>query len=355
MTDTVRAVVGHGSEEELRTLTGVLRSAGVEVVGEAADGNSVCALVRSRRPSVVVLATTIGGMDAFEATRRVMADVPTPIVIVSDDDDPEHVATSLRATEVGALTVQQGLPSAKSPDFAARADRLVTIVRAMADVKVVGRRRGAPPSRRTAEPATEGRPQRTARPKRRAVEVVAVGASTGGPPALHRFLGALPGGLAAPVMVVQHMAEGFVDGLVRWIRNATPLDVRVAADGEELRSGVVYVAPHGAHLEAAGDRTVLLSRRPPVSGFRPSVTVLLESVARIYGSGAAGVILTGMGEDGLAGAKALGDAGGVVMAQDEGSSVVFGMPRAVAGIAGHVGPPEVLALRIGELVPTNMR
>jgi two-component system chemotaxis response regulator CheB len=215
----------------------------------------------------------------------------------------------------------------------------------MADVKVIGRR----------GPGTDGRavPARpsTAAGAKAPVQVIGVGASTGGPAALYRFLEVLPAQLPVPVLVVQHIPDGFVAGLVRWLQTATTLPVQVAAHGQPLRDGGVLIAPHGRHLVVDGGDRVALSDAPPAGGFRPSVSVLFSSLAERVGAAAVGVVLTGMGNDGLDGARRLREAGGLVLAQDEATSVVFGMPRAVAdaGLASGVGTVDELSRRVGEL------
>jgi two-component system chemotaxis response regulator CheB len=174
-------------------------------------------------------------------------------------------------------------------------------------------------------------------------------ASTGGPAALYRLLQLLPVPLAVPVLVVQHIADGFARGLALWLGEATPLPVRLAVHGETLQPGTIYVAPDGRHLTASRVGQVALTDEPPSSGFRPSASVLLRSLAEAYGAAAVGVVLTGMGSDGLEGARALRAAGAPVLAQDADSSVVFGMPRAVAeaGLATSVGTVEHLAQTLG--------
>jgi two-component system chemotaxis response regulator CheB len=169
-----------------------------------------------------------------------------------------------------------------------------------------------------------------------------VAASTGGPAALARILRELPGDLPAPVLVVQHIATGFEQGLARWLTEVGPLSVRVAADGEPARPGAVLLAASGVHLGITGSGTVALSHADPIGGFRPSATFLFRSVARAYGRRALGVVLTGMGTDGAAGLVDLRRAGAYVIAQDEATSSVYGMPEAAvaAGAADRV-----LALR----------
>jgi two-component system chemotaxis response regulator CheB len=175
--------------------------------------------------------------------------------------------------------------------------------------------------------------------------VIAVAASTGGPAALQRLLADLPADFGVPLAVVQHITPGFVRGLADWLNGSCDLRVKVAEGGEPLAPHTVYLAPDGHHLGLAGPDTVALSAAPPVGGFRPSATHLFESVARACGPATTAVILTGMGDDGVAGLRAVRRAGGRVIAQDEKSCVVFGMPGAAvaAGLADLVLPLDGIA------------
>jgi two-component system chemotaxis response regulator CheB len=172
-------------------------------------------------------------------------------------------------------------------------------------------------------------------------------ASTGGPVAVQTILAGLPANLGLPLLVVQHISPGFTAGLAAWLGVSTGLRVKVAEDGEPLVGGTVYLAPDDRHLTATASQ-VRLGADPAVGGFRPSATVLFESVARSFGAAGLGVMLTGMGEDGVRGLRALRQAGGRVLAQDEASCVVFGMPGSAiaAGLADAVLPPEAIAARI---------
>lgn len=158
--------------------------------------------------------------------------------------------------------------------------------------------------------------------------IVAVGASAGGPAALHQILSRLDANFALPIVITQHITPGFVDGMVRWLDDASPIKVKVAERGEALRQGVAYIAPDGHHLTIGADRTVKFSDEALVAGHRPSATMLFASAAKAYGAGVLAVILTGMGKDGVEGLAAIRRAGGTVLAQNEESSAVFGMPKA---------------------------
>ncbi|HET7824221.1 MAG TPA: CheB methylesterase domain-containing protein, partial [Anaeromyxobacter sp.] len=211
-------------------------------------------------------------------------------------------------------------------------------LRLLAGVKVIRHLRGLREHRISPHPST-------ARP-----ELVAIGASLGGPRALAAILRALPASFPVPIAVVQHIADGFTEGLATWLATETRLDVREARDGDRLRPGLVVLAPTGRHL-LVGEGVARLSDAAPLDGFKPSVTPLLASAAHAYGARACGVILTGMGRDGAAGLRAIKDAGGPTLAQDEATSAVFGMPRAAIelGAVDRVLPLEAIPRALVEL------
>ena len=324
-------------------LTAIIdRDPHLRVAGEAADGTEAVELTKTLRPAIVVMDINMPRMDGIEATKRIMIEQPTPILIVTAGFDAKQVEVSLKAVGAGALTVAPKPVGPADPSFGYDSARLVTLLRALADVKVV-RQRGR-------EGTTERAPSGGL--ASRSIDIVGVAASTGGPAALYRFLEALPRTLDVPILVVQHIAHGFVDGLARWLSGATTLPVLVAVDGAKPEGGHVYLAPDDRHLTLHLGR-LRLSAAEPVGGFRPSATALFRSLAVSHGETAVAVVLTGMGTDGLDGATAIRDAGGLVLAQDAASSAVFGMPQAVvnAGVAHAVGPVEELAYRIGRSVP----
>jgi two-component system chemotaxis response regulator CheB len=319
----------------------------LSVVGEAGDGREAVELVASLRPSIVVMDIEMPVLDGIAATRQIMAQAPTPILIVTAHYDAADVALSLRAVQAGALSILHKPGGPGSPSFAPDAQRFVRMVRVLAGVRPVRRHlNGHPPQ--AAAPAD-------AEPAPTSLRAVGVAASTGGPAALYQLLQLLPAKTQVPVLVVQHIADGFAPGLALWLGAATALPVRLAEQGEPLTAATVYVAPDGRHLTVSRHGRVELTDDPPVAGFRPSATVLFTSLAEAFGAEAAAVVLTGMGADGLEGARALRRAGGRVLAQDADSSVVFGMPKAVAdaGLATSVGSVPQLALTLAGMLPTR--
>jgi two-component system chemotaxis response regulator CheB len=340
----IRVLIAEDSVTAREMLRAILRSdPGITIVGEAVNGLDAIAMTKQLRPSVVTMDILMTGLDGFEATRRIMVESPTPIVIISGIYDTREVEISMQALQAGALAVLAKPPGPGSAGFDEECRRLVSTVKAMAHVKVVRR---WPEQRRVESP-----PLMPILPKGIRVQVVAMTASTGGPAALARILSDLPEDFGAPVLLVQHIAPGFVDGLVSWLNTIAPMPVRVPADGESLRPATIYVAPDHHHLGVADRGTITVSRASPVGGFRPSGTFLFESVAMSFGSSMAAVILTGMGDDGVAGLRAVRNAGGRVIAQDEQTSIVYGMPGAAVaeGLVDVTMPLAAIGPRLREL------
>jgi two-component system chemotaxis response regulator CheB len=310
----------------------------VQVIGFADNGRDAVEMARKLHPDVITMDLNMPVMDGFQATKEIMIETPTPIVVVSATSRAAEVETAMQAMRAGALTLVLKPEGPASPQFAAMSREIVNTVKAMAEVLVIRRYRRL-------EPLPEQVPIVAQTKASQQTQAVAIVASTGGPPALEVILGALPADFPAPILVVQHISQGFLSGLVDWLDSVVSLRVKIAERSERLLPGTVYLAPHGFHLGVTRDARARLSDSPPVDGFRPSGSSLLESVADAFGSRALGVILTGMGADGASGLCDLHAAGGVTVAQDEATSVVYGMPRAAVerGVVDHVLPVQRIA------------
>ncbi len=330
----IRVLVADDSELFRELLARVVvAEPGFEVVAVAADGNAAAALTRTLRPDVITMDLNMPDADGFSGIARIMAETPTPILVLTANREE---TVGFRALSLGALDILEK-PQA-SADLEEYGQLLRSRLRLLAGVKVIRHPRGL--RERGLAPARAG-----ARP-----EIVVVGASLGGPRALAAILRSLPAEFPVPIAVVQHIADGFTEGLASWLATESRLEVREARDGDRLRPGLVLVAPTGWHL-LVGEGAARLSDAPPVDTFKPSVTPLFVSAARAYGARVCGVMLTGMGRDGAEGLRSIKEAGGPTLAQDEATSAVFGMPRAAIelGAVDRVLPLDEIPRALVEL------
>jgi two-component system, chemotaxis family, protein-glutamate methylesterase/glutaminase len=344
----IRVLLAEDSPTVRHHLTQVINEMpGLKVVGEARDGAEAVELAEMLKPDVISMDIRMPRLDGLEATRRIMSQHPTPIVMVSALLD-EEIDLSFQALQAGALAVVPKPPARDKPTFSDQQRQLANTLTAMAGVRVVRRWERAPGlnSMGGTDPfiVSSDKP-----------EILAIGASAGGPGALISLLGNFPADMSIPVVIVQHMPDEFITGLSRWLGESTALPVRVATHEGLLKPGYVYVSPGNAHFTVAreGERLVaqLLQERGDYR-YQPSVDVLLDSVAAVCGVKSIGIILTGMGEDGAAGLLAMRQAGARTFAQDRASCTVYGMPAAAVERGGveQVLPLDKLARAVVKLL-----
>jgi two-component system chemotaxis response regulator CheB len=341
----VRVVVVEDSLVQRTHLVRTLEAEGdIVVVGEAESAEEAVVLIARARPDVVTLDLEIPGGGGQHVIEQVMGHSPTPILVLSASLSSRTSVPAVEALVAGAVDAFPK-PSTWRP---ADESMLRRTVRSLRGVTVLRHPRGA-----RKRPSTDAsRPMTGDSSSRR---VVAIAASTGGPPALAEVLAGLSG-LRAPVLVVQHIHPDFVDGLVAWMARESGLPVRVAESGAILQRGTVYIAGAGRHLLIGADRQIVLAEEPATL-HRPSADELFRSIAEHIGPDGIGVVLTGMGDDGAKGLLALRRAGGTTIAQDEGSCAVYGMPRAAVrlGAVMEVAALDAVAkeiMRAGSGIPT---
>lgn len=316
----------------------------IRVIGTACNGEEALEAVRLHRPDVITMDVHMPKMDGLEATRRIMESDPVPIVIVSGNLDPQEMATTFAAIEAGALAVLSRPAGIGHPLHEATASELVQTVKLMSEVKMVRRwtqaRRQLPGNREARSPEKMGLTHESAQ-----IRIVAIGASTGGPPVIETILATLPKNFPVPVLIVQHIAEGFVQGFMEWLALSAKLPIRLAAHNDLLLPGHVYIAPDNCQMKVARGGRIALTADGPENGLRPSVSYLFRSVAEVYGCDAVAGLLSGMGRDGAEELRLLKDKGAVTFAQDKDSSVVHGMPGEAIKLdaAMLVLPPDKIA------------
>ena len=317
----------------------------VTVVGTARNGQEALELMPLVQPAVICTDLHMKGMDGLEFTKQVMGSDPKPILVISTSVQKEDTHTIFQLLQAGAVDVFPKPNAGLASDYERVKRELVNKVKILAGVKVFTRRQQSATTTETAKSsqfATAGRVIDVTTP----IRVVTIGASTGGPQALHKILAQLPSNFPVPVICTQHISEGFLQGLVDWLAAECKLKVKIAQVGEPPLPGTVYFAPERSHLELnAQGKFAYSTSSTPVDGHCPSVTVTFKSVANFYRHATAGILLTGMGRDGAAGMSAIASAGGMTIAQDEKSCIVFGMPKeAIAlGAVKQVLPVQDIA------------
>ncbi|MEZ2225449.1 MAG: chemotaxis-specific protein-glutamate methyltransferase CheB [Microcoleus sp.] len=306
----------------------------IKVVGTACNGLEALELIPKLQPQVICTDLNMAPMNGLEFTQEVMKKYPLPILVISASvqaDDTHNVFQLLKA---GALDVFPKPMGGLASDYDRLTNQLIAKIKILSGVKVFTRHQKFVPT----EPINKNVKKINQLPvspyqfspenvKSPTIKLLAIGASTGGPQALHGIISKLPANFPVPIICIQHISEGFLQGLVDWLGHESKLPVKIAAFGELPLAGNIYFSPEKVHLELDSKGRFIYSEAAPVGGHCPSVTVTFKSVANFYSRAAAAVLLTGMGRDGADGMLAIAKVGGLTIAQDEATSVVFGMPK----------------------------
>ena len=323
------------------------RDKDIRVMGTAKDGEEAVSFVQEKKPDVITMDINMPNMNGFETTRRIMETNPVPVVIVTASYDRSDVEKSFRSMEAGALAIIEKPFGEGHPHSKETQNDLVQTVKLMSEVKVVRRWK----RERRLDDIDKTVPDKGLKRRDKKIKIVAIGASTGGPPIIQTILSGLKKGYPAPILVVQHISKGFLEGLVEWLRQSTGLPVHIARHGEEILPGHIYFARDDYHLGVDKDGRLRLSREEIENGLRPSVSYLFRSIMNSFDGEAVGILLTGMGKDGAMEMKMMKDNGAVTIAQDRESSVVYGMPGEAVRLDGatYVLSPEEIAPMLGAL------
>lgn len=320
----------------------------IRVTATATNGEEAIDAVIRGKPDVITMDVHMPKMNGLDATRRIMETTPTPIVVVSGSSSRDEMAVTFHALEAGALAVVEKPTGVGHSRYEEMAQQLVETVKLMSEVKVVRRW----PKRERVGPAARPGKMPRLEPGPADIKLVAIGASTGGPIVLQTILSELPRDFPVPIVIVQHIATGFAEGLAEWLSQSSGFPVHIATHGEYVLPGRAYIAPDGVHMKLEAGNRVALSSDEPENGHRPSVSYLFRSVAEVLGRNALGVLLTGMGKDGAEELKLMREKGAVTVAQDRDSSIVHGMPGEAAnlGAATYVLSAGKIAGAIASLV-----
>ncbi len=342
----VKVLLVEDSPVALKVLQRLLKSSSeVSVVGTASNGKEALKIIPKVQPQVICTDLHMKGMDGLELTQQVMAKYAIPILVISNSVQKDDSNNIFKLLQAGAVDVFPKPTTGQTSDYEQIKHKLIAKLRIMSGVSVFTKPLKQP---LTAETAKSSFPASISVPPidiTSPIRAVTIGSSTGGPQALYKILSQLPSNFPAPVICTQHISPGFLQGLVNWLSLECQLPVTIAQPGEFPFPGNIYFAPEKTHLELDHKGRFTYANFPTPEGHCPSITVMFKSVVKSYGSRTAGVLLTGMGKDGAAGMQAITQAGGMTIAQDEKTCVVFGMPKeAIAlGAARHILPIQAIA------------
>ncbi|MEL6544764.1 MAG: chemotaxis protein CheB [Myxococcota bacterium] len=359
----VRVLVADDSAVVRALLSEIIRSSpDFELCGVASNGREACERVKELRPGLVTMDVRMPELDGFDATRQIMTECPTPIVIITGHLDANEMATSMRALEAGALALLPKPPGPDDPKFDRSRTELLRTLKAMAGVRVVRRHaRRKPRQQETAAPPVPEVPAVSPSGEARPYELIAIGSSTGGPSALLTLIRSTMELELPSVAIVQHISDYYAEGLASWLSEETGAHIEVLKGRTIAQAGRFYLGAPRHHIVAkrgeAGELCLDIEPGSPVDGALPSASVLLESAATACGNRALGILLTGMGRDGADGCGAIHRAGGTVVVQDEMTSIVFGMPSAVIeeGHADYIMPIQMIGALLETLLKSRRR
>lgn len=333
----IRVLIAEDSPSTQRVLTTLLSDQeGIEIIGFANNGQEAVEKCRDLKPDLITMDIFMPKMDGLEATKQIMREYPTRIVLVSSIVDSRNLKNSFEAIRSGAVELIEKPHGVLRGNYSKVRRELVRVVRQLMDAhpdKLQEYSDGE--STRSSAPPTKEEKRSIVRPKRKAKqitvtisepEIICIGGSTGAPAVLRTLLSRLPRDYPIPIAIAQHISSGFIRGMTEWLDSESQIEVRVARSGDLFRPGLALVAPDHTHMQVQSAGTVHLATPRKKETYVPSIDLFFESIAEAYGSGGLGIILSGMGNDGCSGLKKMREKGAMTVAQSESSSVVYGMP-----------------------------
>ncbi len=327
----------------------------IKVIGQAKDGEEGYNLVKSLRPDIVTLDIEMPKMDGLTALKKIMKDCPTSVLMVSSLTT-EGAEVTLKALEYGAVDFIPKELSYINVNIIKIKDELINKIKEIVKQRVLRDRLNRIQKLNSSFSTTPVKHETSQSLPKMGYESIALGISTGGPFSLQKVIPKLSKKINIPIFIVQHMPPKFTKSLAERLNGLSELEVKEAEDGEKVRNGVVYIAPGGFHMtvtkKMSGIATIQISKEPSTTLHRPSVDVMIDSVVNVFGKYTLGIIMTGMGRDGLEGIQKLKELGGYCLAQDENSCVVYGMPKAIvdAGYADVIASLESIPEIINKAV-----
>ena len=353
--DPIRVIVVEDSPTVRTMIMAILQEhSDFQVIGTATNGEDAIRITHRMKPDIITMDVNMPKMDGLEATKRIMSEIPTPIVVVSASLMQSEVDLSFDALQAGALTAIK-TPVVNDPKAC---QEFAQVVRTMANVPVV--RRWDRNSNNGSKPkpvSVELTIPTLRRSQKQSIEVIGIASSTGGPGVLAAILKKLPEDFPIPILIVQHITQGFGTGFANWLDGEVALKARLAQYGDTPTPGTILLAPDDRHMQLNNLGLVELIVDQPYRGIRPSANYLFRSFARYYGPSAMGIVLTGMGDDGAAGLEEMHQTGSVNIAQEEKSCIVYGMPREaiLRQAIDFVLTPDQIASMLAQLIYNNTK